>query len=54
MPWITVYDPRGQNSTTLGIYQVMGVPTTFIIVGGDIVERVEDGSKLEAAVARRI
>ena len=54
LPWITVYDPRGQNSTTLGIYQVMGVPTTFIIVGGDIVERVEDGSKLEAAVARRI
>lgn len=54
LPWITVYDPRGQNSTTLGIYQVMGVPTTFIIKNGDIVERVEDGSKLEAAVSRHM
>lgn len=54
LPWITVYEPQGQNSRTLGIYQVMGVPTTFVIVGGDIVERVEDGSKLEAAVARHM
>ena len=54
LPWITVYDPQGQNSRTIGIYQVMGVPTTFIIRDGDIVERVEDGSQLEAAVARRI
>lgn len=54
LPWITVYEPKGQNSPTLGIYQVMGVPTTFIIRDGDIVERVDDGSQLEAAVARQI
>lgn len=54
LPWITVYDPKGQNSTTLGIYQVMGVPTTFVIANGDIVERVEDGSQLESAVARHM
>lgn len=54
LPWITVYDHNGQNSRYVGIYQVMGVPTTFIIVNGDIVERVEDGSQLEAAVARHI
>ena len=53
LPWITVYDPNGQNSPSVGTYQVMGVPTTFIIRDGDIVERVEDGSQLEAAVARR-
>lgn len=54
LPWITVYEPQGQNSRTIGVYQVMGVPTTFIIRDGDIVERIEDGSQLEAAVARRI
>lgn len=54
LPWITVYEPKGQNSPTLGIYQVMGVPTTFVIKNGDIVERVDDGSQLETALARHI
>ena len=54
LPWITVYDPQGQNSRNIGVYQVMGVPTTFVIRDGDIVERVEDGTQLEAAVSRRI
>lgn len=54
LPWITVYDPQGQNSRYVGIYQVMGVPTTFIIRNGEVVQRVEDGSLLESAVARYI
>ncbi len=52
LPWITVYDPNGVNSTSVGAYNVTGIPTTFIIKGGEIVERVEDATRLKAAVAR--
>lgn len=54
LPWITVYDPAGVNSLNVGTYQVMGVPTTFIIKNGEVVERIEDGNKLKAAVARHM
>lgn len=50
LPWITVYDPNGQNSTNVGNYQVRGVPTSFIIKNGEIVERVDDANKLKATV----
>lgn len=53
LPWITVYDGMGQNSANVGAYQVNGVPTTFIIKNGEIVERIEDGTQLKAAVARQ-
>ncbi len=52
LPWITVFDPMGINSQTVGAYNVTGIPTTFIIKGGEIVERIEDASRLKAAVAR--
>ena len=52
LPWITVYDPMSINSQHVGAYNVMGIPTSFIIRGGDIVERVEDATLLKAAVAR--
>lgn len=52
LPWITVYDPSGVNSKNVGMYQVMGVPTTFIIKNGEVVERVEDANKLKAAVQK--
>jgi len=54
LPWITVFDPDGVNSQTVGIYQVQGVPTTFVIANGEVVERVEDGNRLKAAVAKRL
>ncbi len=54
LPWITVYDPASVNSINVGNYQVMQVPTTFIIKDGEIVERVEDANKLQAAVARHM
>ncbi len=54
LPWITVYDPQGQSSRNVGTYQVMGVPTTFVIRDGDIVERVEDATQLEAALSRHL
>lgn len=52
LPWITVYDPNGVNSRFVGMYQVMGVPTSFIIKNGEVVERVEDGNKLKAAIQK--
>ena len=52
LPWITVYDPMGINSQTVGAYNVNGIPTTFIINKGEIVKRVEDATQLKAEVAR--
>jgi hypothetical protein len=52
LPWITVYDPMGANSQTVGNYNLMGIPTSFIIRGGEIVERIEDATNLKTAVAR--
>ena len=52
LPWITVFDPMSVNSQTVGAYNVTGIPTTFIIKNGEIVERVEDASRLKAAVAK--
>ena len=52
LPWITVFDPYSINSQNVGSYNVNGIPTTFIIRNGDIVERVEDVSRLKAAVAK--
>lgn len=54
LPWITVYDPAGVNSQNVGYYQVYGVPTTFVIKNGEVVERVEDANKLQAAVSRHM
>ena len=52
LPWITVYDPMSINSQNVGNYNVMGIPTMFIIRGGEIVERIEDVTKLKATVAK--
>lgn len=54
LPWITVYDPAGQGSINVGNYMVLGVPTTYIIKNGEIVEKVEDANKLKDAVARHM
>ena len=54
LPWITVFDPMSINSQNVGAYNVTGIPTTFIIRGGEIVERVEDATRLKAAVGKYI
>ena len=54
LPWITVYDPNGVDSKSVGTYNVTGIPTTFIIRNGEIVERVEDATLLKSAVSRYI
>ncbi len=52
LPWITVYDPMGVDSKTVGAYNVNGIPTTFVIKGGEIVERIEDATRLKSAVGK--
>ena len=52
LPWITVFEPMSINSKSVGNYNVNGIPTTFIIKNGDIVERVEDATRLKATVAK--
>ena len=44
--------PWSVNSKNVGTYNVTSIPTTFIIKGGDIVERIEDATNLKAAVAK--
>ena len=53
LPWITVFDPMSINSKNISTYNVNGIPTTFIIKNGDIVERVEDATRLKATVAKQ-
>ena len=52
LPWITVFDPMSINSSTIGAYNVNGIPTTFVIRNGEIVERVEDATRLKSAVSK--
>ncbi len=55
MPWICVRDPEGATSPNVTAYNVTGVPTCFIIGrNGEIVERVEDATLLEQAIAKHM
>lgn len=54
LPWITVYDPAVTGSKHLAEYNVFAIPTTFVIANGEIAERVEDPTKLDAAVAKHL
>ena len=43
------------QSRNLSAYNVVGVPTSFVINrNGEVVERVEDATKLSSAVAKYI
>lgn len=52
LPWITVYDPNGVNSLNVANYNLSGVPTTYIIKSGQVVERVDDPNNLKSVVAK--
>lgn len=55
LPWITVYNSSVDGSQALIRYNVTDIPTTFIINRkGELVERVDDVSKLQAAVGKYI
>ncbi len=48
LPWITVYNSKADGSTNLLNYNVGALPTTFIISKGELVERVDDITKLDS------
>lgn len=51
LPWICVYEERGEASDYLGLYQVGALPTYFLINRqGDLVARSEQIPDLEKAV----
>lgn len=51
LPWICVYESRGEASDYLGLYQVAALPTYFLINRqGDLVARTEQIPDLEKAV----
>lgn len=52
VPWISVYEPAGTDSRALSSYAVDHVPTSFIIVGGEIVKRVDDATLLEGELKK--
>lgn len=56
LPWVTVWNsPDTDGDKYLRQYNVSMLPTSFILTpSGDIVERIDDASKLDAAVARHI
>lgn len=53
LPWITVYNSAADGEQNLLRYNVVSLPTTFIIGhDGDIKERVTDMNSLNAALAK--
>ena len=52
LPWITVYDPASTDSRNVSAYAVDAIPSSFIIVNGEIVQRVDDATQLDAALRR--
>ena len=53
LPWITVYNSKIDGAKNLMNYNVSNLPTSFIINGkGELVERVDDLSKLDKAVKK--
>lgn len=53
LPWITVYNSPKAGNGTLVSYNVGALPATFVINrNGELVERVEDVSRLSSAVSR--
>ena len=52
LPWVTVYDPASTDSRNVSAYAVDAIPASFIIVNGEIVQRVDDATQLENALRR--
>ena len=54
LPWITVYEPDGVNSRVVSSYAVDHVPTSFIIVNGELVARIDDATEIKAELLKRL
>lgn len=54
LPWITVFNSQTDGVKHLNNYNVQNLPTTFVIVNGEIAERVYDPTDLASAVGKYI
>ena len=53
LPWISVRDPEGPQSTTFGIYNIQSLPEFFLVSrDNNIVGRSQTISDLEQAIKR--
>lgn len=52
LPWITVYNSQKEGAATLMRYNVTALPATFIINNGELVERIDDPTRIASSVAR--
>ena len=52
LPWITVYNPLTNGGTVLNVYNVRTLPTTYILANGELVDRVDDLSKLNSTISK--
>jgi hypothetical protein len=52
LPWITVYQTPVSPASNLLNYNVTQLPATFLIVNGEIRERISDPSQIPAVVAK--
>lgn len=48
LPWVSVYQSETGNRTHLTQYGITSLPTTFLIVDGELTKRVEDLNNLES------
>lgn len=51
LPWVSVYQPEAGDATPLLNYNVNYLPFTYLIVNGEIAQRVQDINQLPGAVA---
>lgn len=52
LPWITVYNSEADGAEAITSYNVVQLPTVFILKNGEIRERVTDMTKLDRSVAK--
>lgn len=53
LPWVTVYDAMGVQSQNLVAYNVMALPTLFVINRqGEVCERITDYTRIESTIAK--
>ncbi len=54
LPWITVYNSQTDGNTNLTNYNIVNLPTTYIISNGEIKDRVTDLTTLSSKIAKHL
>ncbi|MDE6651333.1 MAG: thioredoxin family protein, partial [Paramuribaculum sp.] len=52
LPWITVYNSPADGVQALNNYNIQVLPTTYLIVNGELVERIADPAQINQIVAK--